>query len=454
MVNQVNGNNLPEEVRKKQVKKAAIASIVGTSIEWYDFFLYGTMAALVFPRLFFPDNDPYIATLQSFATFFVGFLARPIGAAVFGAFGDKIGRKATLVATLLFMGISSTLIGLVPSHEQIGVAAPILLVLLRFCQGIGVGGEWGGSVVLSTEWSPKKHRGLMGSMTQLGVPIGLFTSTAMVSLLIYLTGDSFYTWGWRIPFLISLLLVGFGLYIRNGVMESPQFTKMKAEKRIAKKPVLEVIKNHPKEIMLTSFARLAEQAPFYIFTTWVITYGVENLKLDEQIFTNANSVGSILELFCLPLFAFLSDRFNRKKVYVTGCILTLAMSFPFFWVLDTGNILWIFIAIGACHVINTVLYGPQAALIAESFPTHLRYSGASLGYQCASLIGGGIAPMICVYLLHKFGSTVPISLYIIGLCIISTISVLKLKDYSSRDMGENLPLHPINENMTVGSDVS
>jgi MFS family permease len=276
----------------------------------------------------------------------------------------------------------------------------------------------------------------MGSMTQIGVPIGLLVSTVIVSLLIQLTGESFYTWGWRIPFLISMALVGIGMYVRIGVMESPQFTKMKKENRLAKQPVLEVIKKHPKEIILTSCARLAEQAPFYVFTTWVIVYGVEQLKLDEQILTNANSVGSILELFCIPLFSYLSDRFNRKRIYVIGCFLTLLMAFPFFWLLDTGSTILIFLAISVCHVINTIIYGPQAALIAESFPTHLRYSGASLGYQCASLIGGGIAPMICVYLLHTFGSTVPISLYIILLCVISTVAVLLLKDYSQREMDE------------------
>jgi metabolite-proton symporter len=434
MSSQVEMSNLNEAERKRQVKKAAIASVVGTSIEWYDFFLYGTMAALVFPKLFFPGSDPYIAVLQSFATLFLGFLARPLGAMIFGHYGDRIGRKVTLVTTLLLMGISSTLIGLLPTYESIGVFAPILLIVLRVCQGIGVGGEWGGSVVLSTEWVSKKRRGLMGSMTQLGVPIGLLTSTLVVSLCLRFFGENFDVWGWRIPFIISIILIGIGLYIRLGIMDSPQFSKMKQEKRVAKQPVLEVIRKHPKEIILAACARLTEQVPFYIFTTFVIVYGTEQLKMDKQFLTNALLAVPFVEIVFLPFFAHLPDKFNRKKIYILGSIITLLFAFPFFSLLNTTTPSLVVLAIGLSIIGPCISYGPQAALIAENFPTHLRYSGASLGYQLASVIGGGLAPMISVYLLHKYGSTTPISLYIIGVCIISIIAVMGLKDRTNQEL--------------------
>ncbi|MFM1652028.1 MFS transporter [Brevibacillus sp. B_LB10_24] len=436
MSDQVKRHSPSEAIRKKQVRKAAIASVVGTSIEWYDFFLYGTMSALVFPKLFFPESDPYIAVLQSFATFFLGFLARPVGAMIFGHYGDRIGRKATLVTTLLLMGISSTLIGLLPSYGSIGIAAPLLLVLLRVCQGIGVGGEWGGSVVLSTEWASKKRRGLMGSMTQLGVPIGLLTSTLTVSFCIRLFGDSFDTWGWRIPFLVSFVLIAIGLYIRLGIVDSPQFSKLKQEKRVARQPVLEVVKKHPKEIVLSACARLTEQVPFYIFTTFVIAYGTEQLGMEKQFLTNALLAVPLVEIVLIPLFAHLSDKFSRKKVYILGSVLTILFAFPFFSLINTTVPGLVILGIALSIVGPCISYGPQAALIAENFPTHLRYSGASLGYQLASVIGGGLAPMISIYLLHTYGSTVPISLYIIAACVISIIAVFGLKDRANQEFAE------------------
>jgi metabolite-proton symporter len=414
---------IDEGVRKKQARKAAIASIVGTSIEWYDFFLYGTMAALVFPKLFFPESDSYIGVLQAFVTLFVGFLARPVGAVIFSNYGDRIGRKATLVTTLMLMGISSTLIGLLPTYESIGIYASVLLVFLRFLQGIGVGGEWGGSVVLSIEWSSKKHRGLMGSMTQLGVPIGLLTSTIVVSLCMSFTGDSFESWGWRIPFLISILLLVIGLFIRLGIEESPEFSKMKKEKREAKQPVLEVVKGHSMKIILAAFSRLADQVPFYIFTTFVISYGTEQIKLDKQFLTNAVLLVSVAYLIVIPLSAYLSDKFGRKKMYLIGSVTTLLFAFPYFYLFNTGEPNLVVLAIAISGIGPGIVYGPQAALIAESFPVHLRFSGSSLAYQSASIIGGGVAPIISLFLLHEFGSTTPISLYIILSCVIAIISV-------------------------------
>jgi len=431
-------NHISESNRKKQVKKAAIASVVGTSIEWYDFFLYGTMAALVFPQLFFPESSSYIGTLQAFTTLFVGFLARPIGAMIFGNYGDKIGRKATLVITLLLMGVSTTIIGLLPTYESMGVFASVLLVLLRFIQGIGVGGEWGGSVVLAIEWSSKKRRGLMGSMTQIGVPIGLLVSSAVVSLCIFLTGDNFVTWGWRIPFLISILLVIVALYIRLGIEESPQFTKMKKENRVAKQPVLEVIKRHPKEIILAALSRLSDQVPFYIFTTFIISYGVDHVNLDKQFLTNAVMLVSIAYLVFVPLSAHLSDKVGRKKMYLIGCMMSILFAIPYFYLFNTGLTALVILAIAISGIGPGIVYGPQAALIAENFPIHLRYSGASIAYQLASIIGGGVAPIISLYLLHQYGSAIPIGIYIMACCAISLLAVAKLKDGSGQNLQEGV----------------
>ncbi|WP_110927426.1 MFS transporter [Bacillus massiliglaciei] len=424
-------DSIPEEQRKKLVKRAALASVVGTTIEWYDFYIYGTMAALVFPKLFFPESDPYIGLLQSFTTLFIGFLARPLGAAFFGNFGDRLGRKTSLVATLLLMGISSTLIGLLPPYENVGITAAILLVFLRFCQGFGAGGEWGGSVVLSVEWSSKKRRGIMGSMTQIASPIALLLSSGAISLTIFLTGDHFYTWGWRIPFLISLVLVFIGFIIRRGVADSPQFTKMKKENRLAKQPVREVFKRYPKALFLVIFSSLAQGVPFYVFTTFAISYGTEQLHLDKQFLTNTILLVSIVEIIAILYAAHLSDKYNRKTVFYVGSLLTILVAFPFFMLLDTKTPGLVILGMCLSIIGAGTVYGPLAALIAECFPAELRYSGTSLGYQISAAVQG-LSPLLCVYLLNTFNSTVPISLYLIAACVISIIAVSLLKKNSNR----------------------
>lgn len=428
-----------DKVRKKQMKKVALASIIGTSIEWYDFFLYGTMAALVFPQLFFPESSSFMGVLQAFITLFIGFLARPIGAIIFSSYGDKIGRKAALVTSLLLMGISSTLMGLLPTFDMIGILAPILLVILRFIQGIGVGGEWGGSVTLSVEWSSEKSRGLMGSMTQLGVPIGMLFSTSVVSLCIFLTGDSFAVWGWRIPFLLSFVLIIIGLAIRLGIEESPEFTKMKEENRTAKNPVIESIKGHPKEIVFAALTRLADNVPFYIYTTFLIYYATQHLQMDRQFITNAVLLVSVTFLFVVPLSAYLSDRYGRRNITLAGMILTLVFSYPYFAMVNTGETSLIITAIIISSIGPAIVYGPQAALIAEIFPVHLRFSGASIAYQFASIIAGGLAPMISLALLDRFGSTSSISLYVVICCTISIIALFLLKPVDQLNMAENKP---------------
>ncbi|MGZ5292442.1 MAG: MFS transporter [Actinomycetota bacterium] len=295
-----------------------VASTVGTSLEWYDFFLYGTVAALVFPELFFPNSSSYVGVLEAFATFAVGFAARPVGAAIFGHYGDRIGRRNTLIVTLLLMGAASVAIGLLPTAASIGAWAAILLVCFRIVQGIGVGGEWGGSVLLAMEWSRSKRRGFVGSLPQLGVPIGLLLSTGVVALTMNLTGDAFDTWGWRIPFLISFLLVLIGLVIRLKVDESPEFLAIVAAGKVERKPVTEVVRRHPREIVLTALMRLAEQTPFYLFTAFVLAYGTEELGLSRRLLLAGTMVAAALALFTVPFFGWLSDVVGRKRLYVTG----------------------------------------------------------------------------------------------------------------------------------------
>ncbi len=401
-------------------RRAVIASTVGTTIEWYDFFLYGTTAALVFPKLFFPGSSEFAGVLLSFSTLFVGFAARPVGAAIFGHYGDRVGRKQTLVTTLMLMGVATFLIGVLPGHATIGIAAPILLVLLRIVQGIGVGGEWGGSVLMSMEWGSKGRRGLMASFPQLGVPIGLLLSTGMVKLMTAVTTPaSFDSWGWRVPFLVSFVLVLVGLYVRLRVMESPQFTEVKKTESVVRQPFIQVLKEHPMEIITAAFIRLSEQAPFYIFITFVLTYGTSVLKLPRGDLLNDTLVAAAIGLVSVPLFGHLSDLFGRRLVYGIGIVCTALYAFPYFGLLDTKSSGLVLLAIVLSLLFHDIQYGPQAALIAESFGTNLRYSGAGIGYQLASVIAGGPAPLIAAAILERTKSSTGISWYIVGCCVLA-----------------------------------
>jgi metabolite-proton symporter len=409
---------------RSQRRRAVVASTVGTTIEWYDFFLYGTAAALVFPKLFFPGSDPYVGVLLAFGTQFVGFAARPIGAAIFGHYGDRIGRKSTLITTLLIMGIGTALIGILPTYASIGIAAPILLTVLRLLQGVAVGGEWGGSVLLAMEWGSVKRRGFMASWPQLGVPLGLLLSTAMVQLMSSTTGPAFETWGWRVPFLASVLLVGVGLYVRLRVLESPEFAAVKEKQTVVKRPVVEVLRTQWREVLVSAFVRLSEQAPFYLFITFVLTYGTQQLQLQRSSLLTDTLVAAAIGLVSVPLFGWLSDLIGRRLMYGIGIVCTALYAFPYFGLLNTRAAGLVLLAIVLSLIFHDMQYGPQAALIAESFGTNLRYSGAGLGYQLASVIAGGPAPLIAAAILKNTGSSTGISWYIIGCCVVAMGALL------------------------------
>ena len=420
----------------RQVRRAALASTVGTTIEWYDYFLYGTAAALVFPEVFFPNSSDYIGTLESFATYFVGFAARPLGAAFFGHWGDRIGRKATLIVTLLLMGLSTTLIGVLPGATSWGNAAPLLLILLRVLQGVAVGGEWSGSVLLSMEWGDQKRRGLMGSWPQLGVASGLILGTGFLTLMSHWTTESEFTsWGWRVPFLFSLVLVAIGLYIRLRILETPMFAKIVQDKAVKKTPVVDVIKNHPKEILLSALLRMSEQMPFYVVTAFVLSY----LTDDEHGYSNDFVlVGTLcaagIEFFLVPFFGHLSDSVGRKRLYMTGAAIMGVWGFVYFALLDSGVTWLVFAALCLGLIPHAMQYGPQASLIAESFPTSLRYGGAGLGYQLASVVAGGPAALVATFLIHEFGTGYAVSAYILVSALITLAACAALKDYSRADI--------------------
>jgi len=404
--------------------RAVVASTVGTTVEWYDFFLYGTAAALVFPGVFFPSQTHAVGILLSFGTQAVGFAARPIGAIIFGHFGDRVGRKATLIATLMLMGIATALMSVVPSYSAIGVSAPLLLITLRILQGIGVGGEWGGSVLLSMEWGTQRRRGFWASWPQVGVPIGLLLSTGMIKLFGHIAGSGFNTWGWRVPFALSLVLVAIGLYVRLRVLESPAFSEVKRERAVVRLPVWQVIREQPLEVATSAFVRMSEQAPFYLFVTFVLSYGTDHLGLSKDSLLNDVLVAAALGLVSIPLFGHLSDRIGRRLMYGIGIVCIAAFAFPYYGLLNTKSSGLILLAVVLSLVFHDMQYGPQAALIAESFGPATRYSGAGLGYQLASLIAGGPAPLIAAAIVDATNSSTWVSVYIIGCAVLSMIALL------------------------------
>jgi MFS family permease len=426
---------LPTAEHNAQLRKAILASTIGTAIEWYDFFLYGTAAGLVFGKLFFPNQDPLSATLLAFGTYFIGFASRPIGAAIFGHYGDRIGRKATLIATLLFMGLGTFFIAFVPTYASIGIWGAVILTILRALQGIGIGGEWGGSILMSMEWSrTHSERGFVASWPQFGVPCGLLLSTLAVAVFSWWSGDAFATWGWRIPFGLSIVLVFIGLWIRLGILETPVFQQLVQTNKIEKAPITEVIKKQPREIILSALLRLSEQAPFYIFTAFVFAYTVGVLKMDRSFILSAVIVAACVSFFTIPFAGHLSDKIGRKNMYLIGVIAMGIYGFLYFRMIDTMVPAAVFIAIVLSLIPHDLQYGPQAALIAESFTPRLRYSGSSLGYQLASLIAGGPSPLIATALLARYGSGFAIAVYIAVCAVISFIAAALMPDYTGKDI--------------------
>jgi MFS family permease len=405
-----------------QLRKAVIASTIGTTIEWYDFFIYGTAAGLIFGKLYFPNEDPLTATLAAFGTYFIGFVGRPIGAAIFGHYGDRIGRKATLIATLLLMGIATFLIAFVPTYQSIGIWGAVILTVLRMFQGIGVGGEWGGSVLLAMEWSRHHdHRGLVASWPQFGVPCGLFLSNLAVLAFSTWSGDEFADWGWRVPFALSIILVGVGLWIRLGILETPVFRQLVETNKIERAPLLEVIKKQPKEIILSALVRMAEQAPFYIFTAFIFAYAVSTLHLPRDLILTAVLVAACVSFISIPLSGHISDRIGRRNMYLIGAATVGVFGFLYFAMVDTA-------------IPHDMQYGPQAALIAEAFTPRLRYSGSSLGYQLASIIAGGPAPLIATALFAAYQSGYAIAIYIAACAVISLLAAAFMPDYTGKDI--------------------
>ncbi len=374
--------------------------------------------------------------MAAFATYSVGFFARPLGGVVFGHYGDRVGRKSVLVITLVLMGVSTFLVGALPTYASIGMAAPILLVALRFVQGFGVGGEWGGAVLMAVEHSPKGKRGLAAGWTQAGVPAGLLLSSGVFAAFAALPEEQFLSWGWRCPFLIGILLVGVGLFIRLRVMESPIFATLQETKRTARLPIVEVLRSHPKNVLLAMGARFAENVSFYVFSVFILTYAADHLKLAKNLALQAISIAAAVEFLTIPAFGALSDRIGRRPVYMMGAALTGLLAFPFFWLVDTGTA-WGLIAatVLGLGVAHAAMYGPQAAFFSELFGTSVRCTGASLGYQLASPLAGGLAPLIASWLLQQtHGEAWPVSLYLVGACLLTLLSVSLAAETSRADL--------------------
>jgi MFS family permease len=426
---------LTPDQHARELRRAVIAATVGTTIEWYDFLLYSTMAGLVFGKLFFPNEDPLTATLNSFAIYFVGFVARPIGAFIFGHYGDRVGRKSTLIFTLVLMGVSTFLVAFLPGYTSIGIWGAVLLTVLRLIQGIGVGGEWGGSVLLTMEWARHNHeRGFLTSWPQFGGPAGLFLANLAVLIFSQMSGDAFFAWGWRIPFALSIILVAIGLWIRLRILETPVFRQLVAEDKIERAPIVEVCRKAPGTILAGLLARTSEQGPFYIFTAFIFFYGTTTLHVSRDLLLAGVLCAVCVSAFTIPFSGWLSDRIGRKRMYIIGCATMGIFGFIYFGLVDTGSAVLIFIAMVLSLIPHDMQYGPQGALIAESFTPRLRYSGASITYQLASITAGGPAPLIATALFAHYHSGTPIAIYILITAIISIIATTFLKEFSGKDV--------------------
>ena len=418
------------------LKRVIMSSLVGTTIELYDFFLYGSAAALVFNRLFFPSYDPITGTLLAFATYALGFVARPVGGIVFGHFGDRIGRKRLLMLSLILMGVATILIGLLPTYSQIGIWAPIALIVLRLVQGFAVGGEWGGAVLMVAEHGDSARRGFWASWPQAGVAAGSLLATGILALMAGVQSEAdFLDWGWRIPFLLSAVLVVVGFYIRNRVPESPLFEEAREEQAEAPKiPAIDVFRERPMALVLGAGLRVGENISYYILTVFSLSYLVDVADETRSLALNALLIGAAIQFFAIPFFAHLSDRIGRRPVYAFGGLGLAAWSFALFPLLGSGENLSIMIALVVGLVLHGAMYGPQAAFIAELFPTRIRYSGVSLAYQLTSIVAGSLAPIIALWLYREYQSALPVAIYVGASCAISGVSALLARETKGIDL--------------------
>ena len=428
---------------KSNMKKVALTSLAGTSIEWYDFFLYGASAALIFPTLFFGETTASIALILSLLTFAAGFIARPIGGIIFGHYGDRVGRKKTLIIALVLMGVSSTLIGLLPTYAMIGIAAPILLTILRFAQGLAIGGQWGGAMLLVTESAPANKRGYYGAFAQAGVPVGvILANLAFIITSSMVSEESFYAWGWRIPFLASAILIGISMYIQLNLEDTEAFKELEASRKVGKKeeikksPIIQAISKYPTKIVLAAGAFLSVQVTFYILIAFLLAYGVASTDVTRDDMLIAVLIGSGIMIPFQFFFSSYSDRHGRKGVFMLGAILTAIWSFAIFPLVDTGSFWMIVLAISFGLVFVSMMYGPQAAFFTELFSTEVRYSGATLGYQFGAILGGAFAPTIAALLWNDYG-IIWVSVYIAFASLLTIISVLFLTETFQRDLNQD-----------------
>ncbi|MBX9829268.1 MAG: MHS family MFS transporter [Xanthobacteraceae bacterium] len=433
--------------KSNSITKVAGASLAGTTLEFYDHFIYGSAAALVFPRLFFPQSDPLTSTLLSFASYGVAFAARPLGGALFGHFGDRFGRKSILIITLLMMGLATFAIGLLPSYASAGVIAPVLLVVLRIIQGLALGGEWGGATIIVNEFDPQgKRRGLLGSIVQLAAPIGLLIANAVFALVIWLVSEeAFFSWGWRIPFLLSIILVAVGLYIRFNLSESPVFEKLEATHHEAKAPIIELVRGYKKQLAIAFGTRLGGDIAFYVFTLFLLFYVPTRLGMPRSVALAAVQWGAVAQIIFIPIAGLLADRIGRRPVLLIGGLGGAVWAFFFFALVDTKDSTSILLASFVGMLFVSFMFSPLASFLPELFPTRVRMTGASIGFQFAGVFGGALAPIIATSLVAAYGSTTPVAIYLAAVCLLIVVAVLFSKETKSVD------LHSVPEANSAGT---